>query len=369
MRDLQRREFLRTLTLGGGAALAGLASGSPRALGHVLAEGSSPAAGGGSSTLAARVRSAPHAAGSAFTPPPGGERSTFITPNKDFYIVAVDPGYRPKVGLGEWRLELVAPGAAPRELDFQQLSALPSREVLRTFECIGNDVGGGLIGNARWQAVPLRDVLAPILPERGGEDLRLLMVGLDDYFTTVPLSLALQDEAWIATRMNGEMLPKAHGWPARTMLPDRYGMKQPRWLKRLEITDKEITGYWEKRGWSWDAPIKVMSRIDTPRQREKIGRGARYEVTGVAYAGDRPVGKVEVSTDKGRSWRPATITTERGGHVWSLWSYDWTPTQPGDATLAVRAFDADGKKQITKYDDPDPDGASGIHAVKVKVKK
>lgn len=294
-----------------------------------------------------------------------GTRTTFITPNGDFYLVAVDPSFTPRFGLDtverDWRLALEGPGGARQDLSYGMLRGLPSWKVFKTFECIGNDVGGDLIGNAEWRVVPLKTLLEP-LRTAGVNCVRF--EALDDFYSSVSAARAFDEQAFLAYEMNGEPLPAGHGFPARVLLPDLYGMKQPRWLKRIVLQETSATtSFWEVRGWAGDVPVKTMSRID----RGTIAPNVGNELCGIAYAGNRGIMAVEVSLDGGKTWEPCRLATGTAANVWSLWTYTWRSPTKGRYRVLVRATDGRGERQTAAEQGAYPDGASGYHALSFKV--
>lgn len=288
-------------------------------------------------------------------------RTTFITPNEEFYLVAVDPDYRPPVTLDtvqeNWALELVGLDGKALKVNYAELEETASRTIPYTFECIGNPVGGRLIGNANWQVVPLKNYLA-----RAGlsSDVHSVMFeGLDDFYSSVSIERATDDYAFIAVKMNGEALPAGHGFPARVILPDLYGMKQPRWLRRITLLSEEnTTSYWERRGWAGEVPIKTFSRLDPL---PATNAGETIELSGIAFAGTRGIEGVEVSLNDGKTWLPCRLETPTQANVWSLWSYQWEKPTAGKHTIQLRATDAAGQRQTAIRSRSYPDGASGYH--------
>jgi DMSO/TMAO reductase YedYZ molybdopterin-dependent catalytic subunit len=149
-----------------------------------------------------------------------------------------------------WSLELVDDHGAARRFRHSELFNRATRKIDYTFECIGNGVGGQLIGNARWHVIPLRELLAEA-PGGIAAVRSVMFTGLDDFYSSVSAARALDDYALLAVRMNGETLPAAHGLPARVILPDLYGMKQPRWLRRIALQRaQQTTSHREERGWA-----------------------------------------------------------------------------------------------------------------------
>jgi len=292
----------------------------------------------------------------------------FITPNEDFYVVAVDPSFRPAFGPADvasrWSLELAGPRGETRAFGYGELLARATRTVFYTFECIGNGVGGQLIGNAEWHVIPLKALLAEAPGGTAGAR-SVMFAGLDDFHSSVSVERALDDYAFLALRMNGAPLPGAHGFPARVILPDLYGMKQPRWLKRVTLQQTaQTTSFWEERGWAGEVPVRTVSRID-PRAAARAGQPV--DLTGVAFAGERGVSAVEVSLDDGRSWLACELVTPRRAGVWSLWRYRWLAPTPGRATLQVRATDGTGRAQVAQPHDPFPSGATGYDRESLRV--
>ena len=152
----------------------------------------------------------------------------------------------------------------------------------------------------------------------------------------------------------------------RLLVPGLFGMKNPKWITRIELVDYDFQGYWERSGWSDEAVVKTMSKFTT------LPRTARLEevaLGGVAYGGDRGVREVEVSMDGGKTWQKADTKAPIGPFTWVLWAALWKPTAPGEYTLKVRAKDGGGVVQIAKETPTLPDGASGYHTLRVRVRK
>jgi DMSO/TMAO reductase YedYZ molybdopterin-dependent catalytic subunit len=289
-----------------------------------------------------------------------------ITPNDRFYVVSKNPpGFDPDINGDTWVLQIDGLVGRPTQMSFPQLRAMPAVEQLQTLECISNEVGGDLISNARWKGVRLRDILV----RAGGVGAKAVKVAFhsaDGYTESIPVGDAMNPTTLLAYEMNGEVLPPSHGFPARLLVPGLFGMKNPKWIRRIEVVDYDFQGYWEKSGWSDEAVVKTMSKATTLQRTHALGE---IPVGGVAYAGDRGIKEVEYSTDAGKTWQKAEVKPALGPFTWVLWAAVWTPAGPGEYTVKVRAKDGGGVLQTAKDAPTLPDGASGYHTLRVRVRK
>jgi DMSO/TMAO reductase YedYZ molybdopterin-dependent catalytic subunit len=168
--------------------------------------------------------------------------------------------------------------------------------------------------------------------------------------------------------MNGAPLPIAHGFPARTVVPGLYGyVSACKWIVGIEATTYAAhKAYWAEEGWSPEPPIQLQSRIDTPRPGHEVRVGRPVPVAGVAWDQHVGVSAVEVQVDDG-PWERARLARVPSSDTWRQWVYSWTPRAPGAHRLRVRATDAEGNVQPAEVREPFPSGATGRHAVTVRV--
>jgi hypothetical protein len=247
-----------------------------------------------------------------------------------------------------------------------EFKALPSTRRYVTLQCISNEVGGDLISNTVWTGVPLRDILqkAGLQPDAG----YVASYAADGYSESLPLDRALQEDVLLTYEMDREPLSQKHGAPVRLLVPGRYGMKSTKWLTRLEARADYSPGYWEQRGWDEVADANIMSRIDTPADFSRIPfNSGPITVGGIAFAGSRGVRAVEVSFDDSASWLPAQVRPALSTDAWQLWTFSWTPDAPGDVRITVRATDGAGALQTSAEANTFPRGATGYHAIQVRV--
>jgi len=270
----------------------------------------------------------------------------------------------PAVDPDAWRLDVGGAVERPRALTLADLRARPAVRQQVTLICIGNTVSGEQIGTIEWTGTPLAALLAESRPAPGA--VKLLVRGADRFTQTLTMDLALTPTTLVAWAMNGVPLTPDHGFPARLIVPGRYGVKSAKWVTRLEVLTAEALGYWENQGWDDAAVVRTTSRVDTPAFFGRIERGPVL-VAGVAVAGDRGVASVEVSTDGTRTWAPAVVRPPLSPFAWSLWAYRWRPTRPGEHVLAARATDGRGGRQETRRERAFPKGSGGLHEVVVDV--
>jgi DMSO/TMAO reductase YedYZ molybdopterin-dependent catalytic subunit len=288
----------------------------------------------------------------------------FITSSSSFYRIDTALVV-PQVSTHTWKLQIKGRVGRPLTLTWDQLLARPMIERYTTLTCVSNDVGGDLIGTARWLGVPVRDLLDEVGPEPGADQVVSRSV---DGFTAGTPTAVLRDgrDAMLAIAMNGAPLPAEHGFPVRMVVPGLYGyVSATKWLVELEVTSFDaFDAYWVPRGWSQQAPIKTGSRIDTPRDGRTIHAG-RVTVAGVAWAQHRGVEAVEVRVDDG-PWQAATLAPVPSTDTWRQWLMPWD-AHAGRHRLTVRATDGSGAVQTDERADPAPNGATGLHSVEITV--
>ena len=295
-----------------------------------------------------------------------------IAPNDKFYTVTknvVDPNVAAEV----WRLEIGGLVEEPRSYSFADLMNLASIEQESTLMCISNRIGAGLISNAVWDGVRLRDLLAASRPLAGAQE--VLLTGADGYTDSFAFEKAMNPTTIVAFAMNGEPLPQRHGYPARVVVPGLYGEKNVKWVTRIEVVDHDAKGFYEQQGWGPNFVIPTRSDIFSPRWVRRRGDsfvepfrvGQTATIRGRAFAGDRGIQRVEFSADDGKTWHETRIDYPGTALTWTFWSADWRPEAPGEYTLVSRAVDGAGAPQPSETRGIVPQGATGYHRVVARV--
>jgi DMSO/TMAO reductase YedYZ molybdopterin-dependent catalytic subunit len=287
-----------------------------------------------------------------------------VTDTRIFYRVDID-GIPPQLNFDQWTLNVT--GRVLKELTITKndLLAMASTNEYATLECVSNTINppGALISNGKWTGVPL----ATILNQAGltTDAIYIIFHCAEGYTVGVPVQRALESGALLAYMLNDEQLPPEHGFPLRAIIPGLYGMMNAKWITEIEASNSVYLGYWQERGWTNDARIKTTSIIYYPSGGAQVG--GPLPIAGVAFAGDRGISKVEVSTDGGNTWNTAELKTPKSPYSWVLWAYNWTPTGSGSTTIIARATDGTGQLQDVTAVQPFPNGATGYNSIQVNV--
>jgi DMSO/TMAO reductase YedYZ molybdopterin-dependent catalytic subunit len=296
-----------------------------------------------------------------FEPVPGTRPE--LTANKDFYRIDINTR-PPRIDDGTWRLELSGLVLSPLSLSIEELRSRPAVSQVVTLSCISNEVGGDLISTGLWTGVRLRDLLDEVGLKQGAQEVSI--EAEDGYYESVPIGEAMDERTLLVYAMNGEPLPVEHGFPLRIYIPNHYGMKQPKWITRMEVIDHKGKGYWVDRGWNERAFVKTTSVVDSVATDDADPQTKRIPVGGIAFAGERGISKVEVQVDDG-PWDQAELRTPPLSPLtWVQWRYEW-PAEQGQHALRVRAYDGSGALQETERHPPHPNGATGIHSKTVRI--
>jgi DMSO/TMAO reductase YedYZ molybdopterin-dependent catalytic subunit len=303
---------------------------------------------------------------------PKGTLSPLITSNQDFYVVTKNAVADPVLDAANWRLVIDGEVNNPVQLDYVSLRSLPAVEITKTLECISNLTAGceqtsfgcDLISTARWAGVRLSDLVNLAGGLKPGV-VAFALFATDEFSAGLPVSAAMDPETLVVYEMNGEVLPREHGYPARLLVPGRYGMKNPKWLAGIRAMNQPFTGWYDQRGWNPEGFVKTMSRIDVPADGASLPAG-QQQVAGIAYAGNRGIQKVEVSDDAGNTWQTAQFLEPAAGtDVMVRWQSTFTLDPGATATLVVRATDGTGDTQQEMFVLPQPNGGSGWDSIDV----
>jgi DMSO/TMAO reductase YedYZ molybdopterin-dependent catalytic subunit len=286
--------------------------------------------------------------------------TSWMTPADEFYLIdtaVIVPTIEPK----DWSLRIHGMVDREIELSYDELVARKITESWVTLNCVSNEVGGNLIGNAWWSGVRLADLLAEAGPHPDAD--AVLQTSDDGWTCGTPLSALTDDRnAMLAVAMNGAPLPIEHGFPVRTLVPGLYGyVSACKWVVDMEVSKfSEISAFWTEKGWGEQGPVKMSSRIDVPKSGDEVAAG-QVTFAGMAWSQHTGIDGVEVAVDGGE-WVATEIAGVPNDDTWVQWKAV-LDVDEGDHMVKVRATDQDGLVQTGVVRDVLPDGATGWHSV------
>jgi DMSO/TMAO reductase YedYZ molybdopterin-dependent catalytic subunit len=146
----------------------------------------------------------------------------------------------PDVDLGTFMLTVDGAVARPRMWRFEELAALPSREVAVRMDCVS-----GFRNNTMMRGVTVASVLEMVGPLAGAR--RAIFWCADGYDTSSTLADVREAGAMLVWEVNGEREAR-FGFPLRLAMPGRYGYQWAKWVQRIEVVRHDRQGYWPRRG-------------------------------------------------------------------------------------------------------------------------
>jgi len=267
------------------------------------------------------------------------------------------------------RLAIDGAVRTPLQLDLDEIRSLPPRSIVVTLECAGNGrafieppVSGeqwrtGAVGTAEWTGASLRTILEMAGPLATAVDVQC--VGADAgvpadvgsrirYERSMPIADAMRDDVLLAYAMNGEDLPPAHGAPLRLIVPGWYGMASVKWLARLRLLERKFEGFFQvNRYVIGDRPLREIAPralITWPQDGERLA-ARPFVARGYAWSGGGDLARVEISVDRGKSWRDAALGGALSRYAWRQWDAGVAPRAGGPLVLLARAVTTDGATQ------------------------
>jgi sulfite oxidase len=313
-------------------------------------------------------------------PSPEQLNAGVITPTDRFFVR--NHGDIPEILVEDYRLSLGGMVAHPLELSLADLRGFPEHRLISTLQCAGNrrrelvqiapipnelEWDQEAISTAEWGGVRLRDVLQAADVLKGAAHVAFLgadrinkhgeIIGLGG---SIPLEKALHPDTLLAYAMNGEPLPPTHGFPLRALIPGYIGARSVKWLTQITVQTEQSDNYYQAHAYrlypasaepenldvesgAMLGALPVTSVITSHEPGAALKAGA-CTVSGYAYAGEREIIRVEVSTDDGRTWRIATLRDHAIPFTWRWWDTSLM-LPPGEHTLVVRAWDCSANTQ------------------------
>ncbi len=308
---------------------------------------------------------------------------TDLTPNNCFFVRWHLEGIPTTVDLRTFRLEVKGRVRNPLSLSLGDLhSKFQPVSLVAVAQCAGNSRsffeprvpggqwGNGGMGNARWKGVRLKDVLDAVGVLPGAVEVGLR--GLDEpptaktpaFEKSLHIDHARDGEVLIAYEMNGEPLPMLNGFPVRLVVPGWYATYWVKALCSITVLDQPLKTFWMDKAYRiTDNPganeepdhlsqvtvpisrMSVRSIFVSPQPGERLLNTKPYTLSGIAFDGGSGIRTVEVSSDRGQSWTPASLGADLGEYSWRQWQTRWTPPSKGSYQLMVRSTANNGDTQ------------------------
>ncbi len=247
----------------------------------------------------------------------------------------------------------------PLSLSLANIKSFPMVEQYATLECISNPIGGDLISTTLFQGTRLKDILETAELNSNVVDIKFTAV--DGYTESLPIQIALHPETLLCYSMGNQALTKSHGAPLRLYTPNRFGIKNPKWLIKIEAIDTDYRGFWQQRGWTESGIVKTTTVIDTIQ----LAANNQTLVGGIAFAGARGIQSVELRVDEGE-WKSVDLDRALSPLTWVLWRTSLA-LPLGTHEITVRAIDGDGEVQTEKRSGTHPNGATGYHTKSITI--
>ncbi|RFU25641.1 hypothetical protein B7463_g10692, partial [Scytalidium lignicola] len=312
----------------------------------------------------------------------------FLTSNNFFYVR--NHMWVPDVPESEHRLTIELPDGEEKCYTMEELKKrFHMHKITATLQCSGNrrndmtvharPTNGlqwtvGAISSAEWEGVMLRDVLVDAglntqnLPDHAKH---AQFSGLEAYGASIPISKAVDPsgDVLLAFKMNGEDLPRDHGYPLRVIVPGNVAARSVKWLRKVVISDEESTSQWQRRDYKCFGPnvqnpdwSKAKSIQEMPvtsaitdisnasyfvHDKENTNAASPLTVSGYAYSGGgHEIVRVDISTDCGQTWDQAELLDDKThgskAWCWKRWRYSGANLK-GEGktklTLLVKATD------------------------------
>lgn len=293
---------------------------------------------------------------------------SFYTPVDDFYIV--QHYNQPAIAEDAYRLRITGMVDNPGEFSLADLMRRPRVEIDAGFECGGNGAAlfHGLIGNARWGGLSLRELLLDAGIQEAG--IEVVFYGADagtenirdvdaeqNFGRSMHYVDALREEVILAYEMNGEPLNRYHGAPLRLIVPGWYGVSNVKWLNQIHVQDRRFMGRFMARDyvtlsrrdvggverWEERSITKMLLKSSIVRV---TGNPEGHEIMGFVLNDGTPLRSVEVRIDDG-TWQPAEIDADSTHYSWKLFRLAWRNAAPGEHTIVSRVTDINGQVQAT----------------------
>jgi DMSO/TMAO reductase YedYZ molybdopterin-dependent catalytic subunit len=261
-------------------------------------------------------------------PTPGGP---LVTPNGQFFLYSQMryPATLPQA------VQVDGLVTTPTRFSIDDLAHIPPVKKLLTLECFVNTAGGPLIFTTPFEGAPLSTLFEKVGIKPEAKAVRVECSDGHPPFL-LPLAELQRPETMLVARQGNDAVPMQHGNPyTRLFIPGAGGNHHPKWVSRITLVGNDAPAH--------DAP--PMAGFLFPAPPTVHGSINGVTLTGYAFSGPEAVGKVEMSTDNGATYRAMPLPPQPDPNLWITWEVTWRPPEPGFYVLRVKATSASGRKQ------------------------
>jgi DMSO/TMAO reductase YedYZ molybdopterin-dependent catalytic subunit len=260
------------------------------------------------------------------------EGGPLVTPNGQFFLYSMK-GYPAKTPTSITVDGLVS---TPTRFSLEDLGSLPTVKKLSTLECNVNTAGGSLIFTTPFEGAPLSALFekAGVKPEAKSARIETSDDGHGPFL--IPLSELRRPGTMLVAKHGSDTVPMQNGSPyTRLFIPGAGAYHHPKWVNRITLLEDE----------SREQLAPPMAGFLSPVPPTVQGTMNGVNLTGYAFAGPEPVGKVEVSTDNDQTYQSMPLPPQPDPNLWITWTITWQPPEPGFYVVRVKATSANGRKQ------------------------
>jgi len=275
-----------------------------------------------------------------------------ITLTERFYIRTRASELLPNPAI--WQVKLGGLIDRPMNLGIEGLRKAAGPIGAHLMECAGNvrQAKFGLLSVGDWTGVPMSEILDK--SKTKSATARVLISGFDRYATESRTSIPgaswvfsrgqlEKAQAFLATELNGQPLPKDHGAPVRLVVPGWYGCTCIKWVNEISFVREEVEATSQMREYAArtlqrgipqlakDYQPAAIEQAATPIRVEKwmVRDKIQYRVVGIAWGGSQPVKVLQIRFNPDEDYVPVDNFHQVSNDPWTFWTHNWSPKAPG----------------------------------------
>jgi DMSO/TMAO reductase YedYZ molybdopterin-dependent catalytic subunit len=153
-------------------------------------------------------------------------------------------GPTPHTALDQWDFAITGRVEQPKRWTWEEFQALPRESITKDIHCVTK----WSKFDTHWEGVSVDTLLGQVTYD---EIAKYVMAFSDGgYRTNMPLAAVTGGKAWVVFQYEGQPLAPEHGGPARLLVPHLYFWKSAKWVRGLQLMEKDKRGFWESLGYN-----------------------------------------------------------------------------------------------------------------------